>query len=71
MLKLTHRRAWDFLYDSCDNKPLGAYQDLILNLVVECSDASVDEVNVATGLAFKELGENKKVVNFARMLFTA
>ena len=43
----------------------------ILNLVVECSDASVDEVNVATGLAFKELGENKKVVNFARMLFTA
>ena len=34
---------------------------------MECSDASADEVNVATGLAFKELGENKEVIESSKL----
>ena len=37
---------------------ISAIIDLKLNPIVDYSDASADNVNVAAGLAFKELKEN-------------
>jgi hypothetical protein len=58
MSKLTFEQAWVRLFHFCEEKPLGPHQTRLLNLIVECSGASVDEVHVATEVAFNDLSKH-------------